>query len=799
MSRSLVVVESPTKVKTISKFLGKDYDVTSCMGHIRDLPQKELGVDIEKGFKPKYQTLPGKQKVIKDLKSRGDAVDTVFLATDADREGEAIAWHVAQVMKLSEEKTRRISFHEITRDAIVKSLQSPGTIDMRKVDAQQARRVLDRLVGYQVSPLLWRTVRKGLSAGRVQSVALRLICEREEEIEAFKPEEYWKVLVLLDNTSLSFEADLWKVDGKKAKIGDEEQATAIVTELGEQQFTVTDITKKRQKRRPAPPFITSTLQQEASRKLNMPPQFAMRVAQQLYEGVEVDGESVGLITYMRTDSTTIANEAVSSVRDHILQRYGKDYLPSRPVAYKNRSSAQEAHEAIRPTSMTRPPESIEDYLSPEQLRLYRLIWRRFVACQMKPQELDVTTVTIDGGRFSLRSSASVEAFDGYTRVYSEGRDEEPEEEEHPIPRALLDAWDTKTAPESQKMLDGYKTTEIKPTQHFTKPPARYTEATIVKEMEARGIGRPSTYANIIGTIIDRNYVEKKEKRLLPTELGRIVKKILVEQFPQLFNTEFTAEMEEELDKIEQGDDHWKDMLSEFYGDFQKTLESAMERRAEIKEAAIEKTDKVCTECGQPMVVRFGPRGKFYGCSGYPQCKNTEPFETEEMQEPVPFPGVNCPVCDSGMVRRQGPYGEFLACEHYPECKGTRPIPTGVACPKPDCPGQLVIKTSRRGKKFYGCDQYPECDVVYWDLPVPLEEPDPESGLMFKLEKTTREGTRLISAQYPPPVSRRKKKTDDADAKKKTTKKKTTAKKTTKKKTTTKRKTTKKSPETESEG
>ena len=696
-------------------------------------------------------------------------------------------------MKLPDEKARRITFHEITRDAILGALEEPTVVDMRKVDAQQARRVIDRLVGYQVSPLLWRTVRKGLSAGRVQSVALRLICEREDEIEAFKPEEYWKVLVLLGNHSLSFEADLWKIDGKAAKIGDEETATSVVKELGAQAFSVTDITMKRQKRRPSPPFITSTMQQEASRKLNMPPQFAMRVAQQLYEGVEVNGESVGLITYMRTDSTTIANEALTAVRDHILDRYGKPYLPSRPVTYRNSNSAQEAHEAIRPTSMAHSPEAIEQFLSSEQFRLYRLIWRRFVASQMKPQELDVTTVTIEGGRYELRSSASVEAFDGYTRIYSEGKDEDVEDEEHPIPRELLQAWETRESDESRRMLNDYAAREIRPTQHFTKPPARYTEATLVKELEAKGIGRPSTYANIIGTIVERTYVEKKEKRLHPTELGRIVNKILVEQFPRLFNSAFTAQMEAELDKIEQGNDHWKDMLGEFYGDFQKTLEKAMERRAEIKEAAIEKTDKLCPDCGAPMAVRFGPRGKFYGCSAYPQCKHTEPFETEDMPEPVPFPGVDCPVCNSGMVKRQGPYGEFLACEHYPQCKGTRPIPTGVDCPKPGCPGHLVIKTSRRGKQFFGCDQYPECDVVYWDRPIPQETPDPESGLMFKLEKNTREGAVLVSAQYPPPVSRRKKAEDGKDSAKKTTaKKKTTTKKPAAKKTTTRR--TKKSAE-----
>jgi DNA topoisomerase I len=755
MGQSLVIVESPTKARTITKFLGKDFRVTSCMGHVRDLPEKELGVDVENGFVPDYQIMSGKQKVVKELRDLGKNVDSVFLATDPDREGEAIAWHVAQVMKLDMAKTHRISFHEITRDAIAAAIQSPGSIDMQKVDAQQARRVLDRLVGYQVSPLLWKTVRKGLSAGRVQSVAVRLICEREEEIDKFEPQEYWSIAAQLASGEINFEADLWKIDGKQKKIRDEKTARETVEEMSQQEYSIANIEKKRQKRKPAPPFITSTLQQEASRKLRMTPQITMRVAQQLYEGIEIDGEATGLITYMRTDSTNVAQEAVSSVRDHIASRYGSEYVPSRPNKYKSASSAQEAHEAVRPTAVARTPESLEDQLTRDQIRLYRLIWRRFVASQMKPQELDVTTLTVEGGRFLLRSQLSVVAFDGYTRIYAEGKDDESEEEvEHSIPPALLVAWEKNGGPGGDPLFEGYRAEEIDPKQNFTKPPSRFSEATIIRELEARGIGRPSTYHAIIGTIQTRKYVEKHASRLAPTDLGKVVNRILVEQFPKLFNAEFTAEMESELDKIEHGNDHWKDMLTEFYGDFQTTLEAAMSRRAEIKKSTIEETDKVCTECGKPMLIRFGSRGKFYGCSGFPECKNTEPLESEKMPPPEPFPGVECPECGAGMEKRQGPFGEYLTCEKHPDCKGKRSIPTGVKCPKPECEGELVVRTSRRGKKFYGCDQYPECDVVYWDRPVSLAEADPESGLMFQLEKVARSGeTRMISAQYPPPALR----------------------------------------------
>ena len=762
MSRSLVIVESPAKARTINKFLGKDFAVKSCMGHVRDLPERELGVDVKKGFKPEYEILQNKRKVVAELRSAGKDADLVYLATDPDREGEAIAWHIAQVMKLPDTRARRITFHEITRNAIAQAIEHPDRINMNKVDAQQARRVLDRLVGYQVSPLLWKTVRKGLSAGRVQSVALRMVSEREDAILAFTPEEFWTILVLLNNGKIVFEADLWKVDGKTAKIPDEEHASALAEEIRKTTFAIESIERKRQKRRPAPPFITSTLQQEAARKLQFSTKITMKVAQELYEGVEVKGESVGLITYMRTDSTHLAAEAVQAAREYVRTTYGEKYVPKRPNVYRNRESAQEAHEAIRPTSMGLPPEAVRQKLTRDQFRLYQLIWNRFVASQMEAQEFDVTTVVAAGGRrtptefaLHLRTIVSVVAFDGYARVYSEGQDEEKEEVEHPIPRELLEAWERKLSGKaSDPALSGYAAARVKPERHFTKPPARFSEATLVKELEARGIGRPSTYAQIISIILERNYVVKKEGKLFPTDLGRVVNRILVGQFPKLFNTEFTARMETELDRIEQGNGEWEAVLGEFYADFERTLAEAMSRRAEIKQSTIEKSDKLCAKCGRPMVVRFGPRGKFLSCSGFPECRNAEPLANSSSSFDIPVPeGVKCPVCGGPMNVRNGRFGEFLACANYPTCKGTLPIPTGVTCPRPGCGGQLVIKTSRRGKRFYSCDNYPECDVVYWDRPVPLSEPDPQSKLMFQLEKTRRDGsTVLVPAVYPPPQS-----------------------------------------------
>ncbi len=777
MSRSLVIVESPTKARTISKFLGKDFDVKSSMGHVRDLPTKDLGVDVEHGFRPEYTVLDGKEKVVKELRALAGKADAVYLATDPDREGEAIAWHVAEVMGVAPERTHRITFHEITRGAINQALEHPATIDMKKVDAQQARRVLDRLVGYQVSPLLWKTVRRGLSAGRVQSVALRMICEREDAIEVFVPEEYWTIGVVLDNGDVSFEADLHQIDGKKLKLGDEEAATQATTEVRETTFAIESIDKRRQKRRPAAPFITSTLQQESSRKLSMPAAITMRVAQQLYEGVEVDGEQVGLITYMRTDSTNVAAEALNAAREHIGERYGEPYLPGRPNTYRSARGAQEAHEAIRPTMLQYSPEEIKDALSRDQLRLYRLIWNRFIASQMTPQELDITTLTAVGGRYTLRTAATVVAFDGFTRVYLEGRDDEDEEVEHPIPPQLIQAWDARADGKSDAMFQGYGAKDVSPEQHFTSPPARYSEATLIKQLEAEGIGRPSTYAQIISTIVDRQYVQKGQGRLTPTDLGRVVNRILVSQFPDLFNIEFTARMEDELDKVEQGNDHWGEMLSEFYGSFESALAQAMERRKELKESTLEKSDEVCDKCGLGMVIRFGPRGRFLSCSGFPECKNAKPLGEDEVSD-EPVPGVECPECSGQMRLRAGRFGEFLACLNYPECKGSRPIPTGVKCPRPGCVGEIVVKTSRRGKRFYSCDQYPECETTYWDKPVPLPEEDPESGLLFRLEKVKRDGTtELRAASYPPPTrARTKPDSEDGAEKKKPAKRKTTRKK-----------------------
>jgi DNA topoisomerase-1 len=755
MPRSLVIVESPAKARTINKVLGKDFDVRSSMGHVRDLPESTLGVEVENDFLPQYEVLASKRKVVNELKASGKGADIVYLATDPDREGEAIAWHIAEVMNLTKERTRRITFHEITPRAIHHAIEHPAEIDMHKVDAQQARRVLDRLVGYQVSPLLWLTVRKGLSAGRVQSVALRMVCERDELVVAFKSEEYWTIVATLKKGNLTFEADLWKVDGKVAKIPDEKHAAAIVEEIRKNHFDVENVDRKRQKRRAAPPFITSTVQQEAARKLGFSTKMTMSVAQALYEGVEVNGELAGLITYMRTDSTHLATEAVAAARQYITATYGKEYVPARPNVYRNSKSAQEAHEAIRPTSMERSPESIQGDLSRDQYRLYQLIWNRFVASQMEAQELDVTVLTTAGGNVQLKTTATVVAFDGFTRIYLEGRDDEKEEIEHPIPHELLDAWDRaeKTGKRpAEALLSGYAPAKVDPEQHFTKPPSRFTEATLVKELEARGIGRPSTYAQIISTILDREYVARKEGKLTPTELGKVVNRILASQFPKLFNAEFTAQMETELDRVEQGDDHWKSVLREFYAGFQATLADAMSRKAEIKKLTVEQSDRVCEKCSKPMIIRLGARGRFLACSGFPECRNTVALESDEAVPAIPVPdGIVCPKCGAGMALRNGRYGVYLACEKYPECRGARAIPTGVECPRPTCGGDLVIRTSKRGKFYYSCDNS-DCTVLYWDKPVLLAEPDPETGLKFQLEKTRRDGsTQLAPAIYPPPA------------------------------------------------
>ena len=735
MAKNLVIVESPAKSKTLVRFLGKDFDVMSTVGHIVDLPKSSIGVDVDNRFEPEYKVIKGKEKVITELKKAAKKATTVYLAPDPDREGEAIAWHVANALKSSKAEMVRVTFNEITKTAVKAALENPREIDQHLVDAQQARRVLDRLVGYQVSPFLWKTVARNLSAGRVQSVALRLVCEREEEIKAFVPQEYWQIKAVLANEAdETFTANLHKVDGKTViKAGEEETKTkmvirsqaesdAIVEALRNESYEVKSIKRSERIRRPSAPFITSTLQQEAAKVYGFSPRSTMATAQKLYEGIEMGKEGpTGLITYMRTDSTRVADEAVKAVRGHIKKEYGKDFLPAKPNVYGKRKQAQDAHEAIRPTYINLPPEKVKKHVTPQQLKLYTLIWNRFVASQMTPAKFDVETVDITAGKFTLRATAQKLKFEGYLKVYREGKEDDSNGNGNGV-EALPD------------LTEGEALTlnELQPTQSFTKPPARYSEAMLVKRLEADGIGRPSTYASIISTIRDRKYVELIEKRLRPTELGTTVNKILVENFPNIFNVEFTASMEKELDLVEEGTDDWVKVLGEFYGPFSSTLESLKGKEAEIKASMTEKTDIPCEECDGHMVIKWGRNGRFLGCENYPTCRFTKPLPEEEAQSKT---DQKCEKCGSDMVIKTGRFGRFLACSAYPKCKNTKPVTLGIKCPRPDCNGEITERQTKTKRTFYGCTKYPKCDFASWDKPVNTK--CPACGHAYMLQKVTK--------------------------------------------------------------
>ncbi len=730
MPKSLVVVESPAKAKTIKKFLGRDYVVKASMGHIRDLPKNGLAVDIEGDFHPEYTTIRGKGKIIKELQDAAKKVDSIYLAADPDREGEAICWHLSEVLHRTKKPIYRIVFNEITRQAIKEAASQPGQINQNLVDAQQARRVLDRLVGYQISPILWRNVQRGLSAGRVQSVAVRLICEREEAIEAFVPQEYWSVTANLQSReALPFDARLFRIGERKGEESsgygfhiDEEEAQRITNEAQKHDFIVDNIDRKKRQRRPVPPFITSKLQQEAARKLRFSARKTMMIAQQLYEGLEIGEEGpVGLITYMRTDSTRVANEALTAVRSHIEDAYGQEYLPAQPVRYRAGKAAQDAHEAIRPTSLERPPESIRQHLNPDQLRLYDLIWKRFVASQMKPAVLDVTTVDIVAGPYLFRVTGSILKFPGFMSVYMEGQDEDKSEQDREISLPEM------TVGEKLALLT------LTPRQHFTQPPPRYTEATLVKELEEKGIGRPSTYATIISTIQDRGYVAQEQRRLTPTEIGTLVNKLLIESFPDILDVQFTAKMETQLDQIEEGNAHWVEVLKEFYGPFGKALEAAPDKIYDTKKSLEEVSDEKCEKCGSSMLIKWGRYGRFLACSAYPECKNTKPFGEKVPDQPT---DEVCEQCGSPMVIRTARNGgQFLACSAYPECKNARPISTGVACPREGCDGYIGERRSRRGRVFYGCSNYPDCEFVSWGKPI--DKACPQCDSPYLIEKNTK--------------------------------------------------------------
>jgi DNA topoisomerase I len=724
MPKGLIIVESPTKVKTIQKFVGGDYVIKASVGHIKDLPEGELGVDLEKDFQPEYVPIPGKGKIIQELKKASKGVENIYLGPDPDREGEAIAWHIAEEIGNGNKNIYRVLFNEITKKGVLDALKHPGKLELSKFEAQQARRILDRLVGYQISPLLWDKVRRGLSAGRVQSVAVRIICEREREIQSFVSEEYWSLTATLKgkDSPITFDAKLVKWKGKKVKMVNEPEAMTIKRSLEAVPYTVSQIVQQEKRRHPLPPFITSRLQQEAYRKLSFSAQRTMRIAQGLYEGVELGPMgSVGLITYMRTDSPRVASEAVHQVRDWIKDRFGAPYLPEKPNVYKSRKGAQEAHEAIRPTSMELEPEKIKEFLEKDQWALYKLIWDRFVASQMTSAVYLQTTVEIKASEAIFTSVGTVPVFQGFMTLYVEGEDNhENGDQESKLP-SLSEG-------EVLELLG------LLPRQHFTQPPYRFSEATLIKELEERGIGRPSTYAAIMGTIKEKEYVKLDKGKFFPTELGLLVNDLLVVSFPDILDIEFTAQMEENLDKIEEGEKGWVEALKEFYTPFQKDLEMAKVSMRDVKRELIP-TDALCEQCGSKMVKRWGKRGHFLACSTYPKCRFTREVEgNEEKKEET---DALCDQCGGPMVVKNGKFGRFIACSNYPTCKSTRPWETGVPCPQEGCEGVLVERRTRKGKTFYSCSNYPTCTFALWDKPLPQKCPQCDSP--FLVEKQGKGG------------------------------------------------------------
>ena len=741
MSKPLVVVESPTKVKTLKKYLGDAYNVAATVGHIKDLPSKEIGIDIENGFKPEYKNIPGKQKVITTLKKEAGDAEDIFLAPDPDREGEAIAWHTADVLKKKGRRFHRVLFHELTKNGIQQAMDRPETLNAHKYEAQQARRILDRLVGYQISPLLWRKVKNGLSAGRVQSVALRIICERERAIQVFDPEEYWSITAhLAADAPPAFAAKLFKRKGKKVSIPDGKTAQAILDDLADAAYRVEEVKRRTVQRNPQPPFTTSRLQQDANRRLRFTAKRTMAVAQQLYEGVELEGgEPVGLITYMRTDSTRISAEAAEEALELIRERFGADYALDKPRFFKNRKKVQDAHEAIRPASPALTPERVRSFLNEEQLKLYTLIWQRFVASQMARALIDRNTVLVGAADYQFKATGSTVQFPGFMALYQSAEESES------------DSGDKAPLPELAEG-DLLRLEKIDPRQHFTQPPPRFNEASLVKELEENGIGRPSTYASILSTIRGKGYVERDRGFFRPSELGFIVNDLVVANFPDILDVEFTARMEDDLDRIEQAEEQAIKLLERFYAPFSKELESAAEGMLSMKGVGVP-TGLDCPECGKPLHIKVGKNGPFAACSGYPDCSYSRDYTRDERGRVEIVEPVNeasdevCETCGSPMVIKQGRYGTFLACSAYPECKHTRSVAsaagasTGVACPEPNCGGELLERRSRRGKIFYGCNKYPECSYATWDRPVPV--PCPSCGGSFMVEKTTKKEGRHL--------------------------------------------------------
>ena len=739
MAKPLVVVESPTKVRTLKKYLGKSYNIAATVGHIKDLPKKEIGIDVEDGFKPKYKTIPGKQKIIKTLRQAAGDATIVYLAPDPDREGEAIAWHTADILKKTGRKFHRVLFHELTQNAIEEAIAAPESLNRSKYEAQQARRILDRLVGYQISPILWRKVKGGLSAGRVQSVALRIICDRERAIQAFDPEEYWSITAHLESdTPPPFSAKLVKREDEKIKIPNESSASKILEAVSKEEFIVDKIRKKTIKRNPLPPFTTSKLQQESIRRLRYSAKKTMVIAQQLYEGIELGpGEPVGLITYMRTDSTRIAKEAAIEALELIRDRFGKNFAVDEPRFFKNKKKVQDAHEAIRPTSVFNTPEKVAPYLSKEQLALYRIIWQRFVASQMQPALINNVSVSIKSGSYVFTASGSSVKFKGFMALYQSVDEEIRSQKEK-----KMEIFPVLTEGMILKLI------KLEPKQHFTQPPPRFSEASLVKELEENGIGRPSTYANILSTIREKGYVELAKGYFKPNELGFIVNDLLVENFPEIMDVEFTAKMEDNLDRVESAEVNSQDILSHFYGPFKVKLEAATDGMLSVKGVGIP-TGLYCPECKNELNIKVGKNGHFLACSGYPQCKYSRDYTRDEKGRVQPLEPLAelatdtvCDKCGKPMVAKRGKFGEFLACSGYPNCKNTRSLnvngpgkSTGVSCHANGCDGEIVEKKSKRGKIFYGCNRFPDCKNAMWDKPINRQ--CPVCDAKFLVEKTTK--------------------------------------------------------------
>jgi DNA topoisomerase I len=741
-AKNLVIVESPAKAKTLEKYLGRDFQVKASVGHIVDLPKSKLGVNIEKGFAPDFHVIQGKKKIVDELKRAARGKEHIYLASDPDREGEAIAWHIADQIGQDHHRFHRVLINEITRKAVQEAIAHPQKLDRKKFEAQVARRILDRLVGYQISPILWKKVRRGLSAGRVQSVAVRLVSEREKEIRAFVPQEYWSLTALLEGRiAPAFEARLveWrgaKIDNKKAPIESEGEIRAVIRAVESLPWAISDVEKKERRRFPTPPFVTSKLQQDAARKLGFQPQRTMQIAQRLYEGAELgpDG-SVGLITYMRTDSTRVSAEALREVRGFIQGQYGESYLPEKPVTYRAKKGMQDAHEAIRPTSMEYRPERVRRFLRRDAFALYSLIWDRFVASQMSPAVYDQTGFDIQIGGALFRATGQQLKFDGFMRLYIEGRDEEGEDEGKEGTLPDLAAGD------SLKLLS------LDPRQHFTQPPPRFTQASLIKELDEKGIGRPSTYAVILSNILDREYVVADERRsLVPTELGFLITELLVDSFPDILNVEFTAGMEGILDKVEEGKENWLKVMKRFYASFSRDLKKAESQMRDVKREEVP-TEIPCEKCDAMMVVKWGRNGEFLACPRYPECKNTKNFTRDANGEVQIAEEIEvneaCEECGRPMQLRWGKYGQFLGCSGYPECKNIRSLEKrkelGIRCPQCKV-GNLQEKKSRRGKIFYGCDRYPECDFASWERPIAEVCPECEAPIL--LEKATKRAGRV---------------------------------------------------------